>query len=231
MFQHNDSIGFICNIQEHWFSIRKLHGEWCILDSLRDGPVLVEYGWLHDYIKEILETSRGVVFLVIPNNGKFPEPDPFTFSNLQPHQFFFKLSELSHENKSFLYKNGNHKISWPTTGGIRLDQSNTQEDADEYNGSDAIRIAIKLITNERLTKSFSPNHSINKLFEWLETKCDLKEHDFYFLIQTAPYRKFIKYTNGSIELLTNSNSPREVTNETFNKLDFTSNDMLMLRIN
>ncbi|XP_954209.1 uncharacterized protein TA20250 [Theileria annulata] len=223
MFQYNNSIAFICNIQEHWFSIRKLHNEWFILDSLKDGPIIIEYGSLYDYIKEILEKGIGVILLVITNNGKFPEPEPYKYI-LQSNQFFLKLSEITNID-SF---NNNKKFIWPTTGGIRLDQYQSNE---EYIGNDAIRIAIKLFTNERLTNSFSPNNTINKLFEWIEKKCNLKEYDYYFLIQTIPYRKFIKYINGSIELLTNSNEPNDVTNKTFQQLNFNTNDMFLLRIN
>ncbi|UVC49455.1 hypothetical protein MACK_003290 [Theileria orientalis] len=231
MFQNNHSIGFICNIQSHWFSIRYLHHNWYILDSLRQGPVPIEPGPLYDYVKKNLETAAGVILLIVPTGTKLPEPDPFTYPTVQPNQFYVKLSDIEGGNEGGGFGNSGVVQMWPTTGGVRLDQVVDQPlyTDQEYTGPDAVKIAIKLFSS-RITRSFAPSSSINSVFEWLESTQKLKELDFYYLLQTVPYRKFIKYSNGSIEMISSQSGPSEVTGQPLNSLNFGTNDMFMLRL-
>ncbi|UKJ88003.2 hypothetical protein MACJ_000445 [Theileria orientalis] len=243
MFQNNHSIGFICNIQSHWFSIRYLHHHWYILDSLRQGPVPIEPGPLYDYVKKNLETAAGVILLVVPTGTKLPEPDPLAYPAVQPNQFYVKLSDIEGANEGGGFgnsgvvqsgadakKSDSSKV-WPTTGGVRLDQAVDQplHEDQEYTGPDAVKIAVKL-SSSRIMRSFAPSSTINNLFEWVESNQKLDELDFYYLLQTVPYRKFIKYSNGSIETITSQSGPSDVTGRPLSALNFGANDMFMLRI-
>ncbi|AFZ80771.1 hypothetical protein BEWA_001780 [Theileria equi strain WA] len=241
MFE-SDNIGFICNIQAHWFPIRKLaSGQWYILDSLRRGPIPVESGWLYSHLSDILENKDGVVFIVTPTNYnlRLPEPEPNRFKNLQSHQFYLSASQIANDSldedapKSFLYKNGESKSvshDWPTTGGVRLDEHvSIEPKKEETFGNDAIKVAIKVNSSDRIIQGFGENSVMEDIFKWIESKHPLGDYDFYFLVQTAPSRKFIRYSNGSVELIANDQNPVEVTRKSLVDLDFGPQELLILQ--
>lgn len=60
---------FICNMQEHWFCIRKVNGEWYNFDSLYAAPEHLSKFYLSAYL-DSLKTSGWSIFLV---RGNFPK--------------------------------------------------------------------------------------------------------------------------------------------------------------
>ncbi|KAG7671896.1 hypothetical protein Ndes2526B_g07181 [Nannochloris sp. 'desiccata'] len=63
---------FICNLQEHWFTIRKIHGEWWNLNSLFSAPEPLSPFYLAAFLGTLQEQGY-TIFLV---RGPLMEPDP-----------------------------------------------------------------------------------------------------------------------------------------------------------
>ena len=60
---------FICNLQNHWFCIRKVGGEWYNFDSLIAAPEHLSKFYLSAYL-DTLKSSNWSIFLV---RGNFPK--------------------------------------------------------------------------------------------------------------------------------------------------------------
>lgn len=60
---------FICNLNQHWFTIRKLGTQWFNIDSCKSGPTLISDTYLEVYLKQI-ELEGYTVFVVL---GSLPE--------------------------------------------------------------------------------------------------------------------------------------------------------------
>ncbi|KAI6173659.1 Ubiquitinyl hydrolase 1 [Aphelenchoides besseyi] len=60
---------YICNLSEHWFTIRKFHEQWYILNSLKDGPEEITDSYLSLYLRQLI-TEGYHIFLV---TGFLPE--------------------------------------------------------------------------------------------------------------------------------------------------------------
>ncbi|CDR95400.1 hypothetical protein, conserved [Babesia bigemina] len=251
MFQKSENCGFICNANNHWFCIRMLLADqWFILDSLRPGPHEVEYGQLYSYISQLLNTKGGAVFLVYSATPgtKLPVAEPNKFSHLQSHQYYLTSEEIKEmnkendndeENKSFLYRAGVTKqkpVVWPTTGGIRLDQSVPKsvtfvpvKDEEDYKEADSRTVAVKINGTTRITRRFDPQCGVNEVFKWVEKHIESSDAAFYTLLQTVPNRRFVKYTNGSIEMIQQNDIPRDIGNTSLAEAGFESHEMFMLR--
>jgi ataxin-3 len=64
--------GFICNLQEHWFTIRKIRGDWWNLNSLFSAPEPLSPFYLAAFLGTLQEQGYSI-FLV---RGPLMEPDP-----------------------------------------------------------------------------------------------------------------------------------------------------------
>lgn len=60
---------FIFNLDQHWFTIRKIGLQWFNIDSCKSGPVLISDTYLEVYLKQ-LELEGYTIFVV---HGKLPE--------------------------------------------------------------------------------------------------------------------------------------------------------------
>lgn len=60
---------FICNLQNHWFTIRKLGAQWFNLNSLKEDPELISDTYLRLYLAQ-LQAEGYSIFIV---NGSLPE--------------------------------------------------------------------------------------------------------------------------------------------------------------
>ncbi|KAJ9694886.1 hypothetical protein PVL29_010386 [Vitis rotundifolia] len=65
---------FICNLQNHWFCIRKVGGEWYNFDSLIAAPEHLSKFYLSAYL-DTLKSSNWSIFLV---RGNFPKECPIS---------------------------------------------------------------------------------------------------------------------------------------------------------
>ncbi|KAD3067674.1 hypothetical protein R6Q59_018267 [Mikania micrantha] len=65
---------FICHLQDHWFCIRKVNGEWYNFDSLYAAPQNLSKFYLSAYL-DSLKASGWSIFLV---RGNFPKECPMT---------------------------------------------------------------------------------------------------------------------------------------------------------
>lgn len=62
---------FICNLQEHWFSLRRLHGHWWDFNSLNSAP-----RWISDLALGVyLETLRQQGYSIFLIRGELPAPN------------------------------------------------------------------------------------------------------------------------------------------------------------
>ncbi|XP_043702337.1 ataxin-3 homolog [Telopea speciosissima] len=67
---------FICHLQDHWFCIRKVNGEWYNFDSLYVAPQHLSKFYLSAYL-DSLKGSGWSIFLV---RGNFPKECPISLS-------------------------------------------------------------------------------------------------------------------------------------------------------
>lgn len=55
--------GYICNLQEHWFTIRPVHTKWWNFNSLLPAPQMVGQVYLHTYL-ETLRRENWTIYVV-----------------------------------------------------------------------------------------------------------------------------------------------------------------------
>lgn len=65
---------FICHLQDHWFCIRKVNGEWYNFDSLYPAPEHLSKFYLSAY----LDTLKGFGWSIFLVRGNFPKECPIT---------------------------------------------------------------------------------------------------------------------------------------------------------
>ncbi|KAF7142690.1 hypothetical protein RHSIM_Rhsim05G0204700 [Rhododendron simsii] len=68
---------FICHLQDHWFCIRKVNGEWYNFDSLYAAPEHLSKFYLSAY----LDTLKGFGWSIFLVRGNFPKECPITSSD------------------------------------------------------------------------------------------------------------------------------------------------------
>ncbi|GBE61410.1 machado-joseph disease protein [Babesia ovata] len=127
-------------------------------------------------------------------------------------------------------------MAWPTTGGIRLDQSaptNVKvvpvKDDEDYKEADSLTVAVKINGTTRITRRFDPKCGVNEVFKWVEKHLENSEAAFYTLLQTVPNRRFVKYANGSIEIIKQNDPPMDIGNASLAEAGFESHEMFMFR--
>ncbi|PFH33112.1 josephin protein [Besnoitia besnoiti] len=139
--------GFIFNLNEHWFTIRKVEGTWYNLDSLKPSPVAVSPEQLKNLLTSL--TLQGYVSFVARRDvGPLPSPQP---QQVQMHQFYLTRRDMealqaqarakeaedakkaaahaddSDSGRSFLAwapRGKRDEHTWPSEGGYRLDAPN-----------------------------------------------------------------------------------------------------------
>lgn len=67
---------FICHLQDHWFCIRKVNGEWYNFDSLYPAPEHLSKFYLSAY----LDSLKGFGWSIFLVRGNFPKECPITSS-------------------------------------------------------------------------------------------------------------------------------------------------------
>jgi hypothetical protein len=74
-----NAAGYICNLRQHWFTLRPINGEWWDLNSLLPAPAPAQEGFI-----DVLMSQMCIIYVV---RGWLPEqPDPkevFTERNVQ----------------------------------------------------------------------------------------------------------------------------------------------------
>lgn len=70
--------GYICNLQSHWLSLRKLHGHWFNLNSLQSTPQWISSTFLAMFLTQ-LKAEGYSIFVVRPDQNsaanQWPKPD------------------------------------------------------------------------------------------------------------------------------------------------------------
>ena len=77
---------FVCNLDSHWFSLRKVHGEWWDLNSLLDQPRWLSPTYLGAYIGQ-LRMQAYDIFIARSARG-LPLPVPAASSGLDVSRYF-----------------------------------------------------------------------------------------------------------------------------------------------
>jgi Ataxin-3 len=65
-------VAFICHLQDHWFCIRKVNGEWYNLNSLYPAPEHLS----RFYLSAFLDTLKGSGWSIFAVRGNFPKECP-----------------------------------------------------------------------------------------------------------------------------------------------------------
>ena len=73
-----DITAFICNLAEHWFTLRRVYGHWWDFNSLNSAP-----RWISDLALDVtLETLRQQGYSIFMIRGNLPAPNPNASSSL-----------------------------------------------------------------------------------------------------------------------------------------------------
>ena len=67
--------GFICNLQAHWFAVRKIGGTWYNLNSLLKAPEEITDFYLALYFETLVEGGYSI-FVLQAGQGEWPRPQP-----------------------------------------------------------------------------------------------------------------------------------------------------------
>jgi len=62
--------GYVLNLDNHWFAVRKLNGKWYNLDSLKPSPILIS----NEHLENFFEKQKSVGYTVFLVGGKYPQP-------------------------------------------------------------------------------------------------------------------------------------------------------------
>jgi len=87
--------GYICNShsRQHWFTIRRVRGDWWNLDSLKHSPERIG----DIYLAELLRSTKqqGFTVFVVRGDCPLPDPSPSQFKgSAAAHQYFLTLSQI-----------------------------------------------------------------------------------------------------------------------------------------
>ncbi len=112
--------GFVCHNDNHWFAIRKIHGQWFNLNSTnpRSPQIISEF-----YLSVFLDSIQANGYLIFAIDGPFVSYDPSIFLDiLSPNKKFFTLQELQkfHELDK---KSQNYKLNLGGTDEVQLDRA------------------------------------------------------------------------------------------------------------
>ncbi|KAH8740512.1 N-terminal machado-Joseph disease protein like domain [Cryptosporidium ryanae] len=148
IFYPTSSCGYIINSSEHWTSIRCVGGKWFNLDSLKPGPIILDYQVVSKELQQFIFSGKSV-FVVQRNpnesgNNTLPDPDPFLrpINSGDKQRYYLTLSEIDElfrikrdedekEAKFACMSSGDNDFSrnfinqkkehiWPTTKGNTL---------------------------------------------------------------------------------------------------------------
>ncbi|SBS90985.1 ataxin-3, putative (ATX3) [Plasmodium malariae] len=170
---HQD-IGYICNLEQHWFSIRKIHNTWYVLDSLKSAPLYIKDMNLKFYFNDVIKKYH--IFSVQNENPyiSLPKPD-INFVAKNPNQFYIPTNEISEiscmsdgfiledkfnmnkSEKNLIFSNSNktQKFKWPEYGGRKLNDDMSTVNSNYMDDDDDLKIALKL-SMEEYVKNLPP---------------------------------------------------------------------------
>ncbi|KAL6496203.1 hypothetical protein OROGR_029461 [Orobanche gracilis] len=144
---------FICHLQDHWFCIRKVNGEWYNFDSLYAAPEHLSKFYLSAY----LDSLKGFGWSIFLVRGDYPKDCPITSSD-DPNGYG---QWLLPEDAERIIKSCN---SASRMGGGRLQPSNpgalflNDEDDEDFKAA----IAASLVDSSSPTVASQPGNSGNE---------------------------------------------------------------------
>uniref|UniRef100_A0A0A9FMK8 ubiquitinyl hydrolase 1 n=1 Tax=Arundo donax TaxID=35708 RepID=A0A0A9FMK8_ARUDO len=74
LFDPEQEVAFICHLQDHWFCIRKVNGEWYNFNSLYPAPEHLS----KFYLSAFIDTLKGSGWSIFAVRGNFPNECPMT---------------------------------------------------------------------------------------------------------------------------------------------------------
>eukprot|EP00922_Rhytidocystis_sp_ex-Travisia-forbesii_P004954 GHVS01007244.1.p1 GENE.GHVS01007244.1~~GHVS01007244.1.p1 ORF type:complete len:443 (+),score=91.72 GHVS01007244.1:148-1329(+) len=138
--------GYICNLSEHWFAIRRVNDTWYNLDSLKPHPLVMSEFGLSASLSSI--ANHGYSIHIVNSASPLPLPNRYAQRDLRPNQMYLSSSDIKElgnkhrlaeeedqrqarevaeestdQNKSAISGAVGSKTtarSWPTSGGMRL---------------------------------------------------------------------------------------------------------------
>lgn len=89
--------GFICNLHDHWYTVRKVGAKWYNLNSLRQGaPTEISEFHLASFLLSVSETGWTIFVIRGP-----PLPEPIRRPMMTSHQFYLDASQIAAKHKEF----------------------------------------------------------------------------------------------------------------------------------
>lgn len=172
---HHQDIGYICNLEKHWFSIRKIYNNWYVLDSLKSNPLYIKDMKLKFYFNDIMKKYH--IFSVQNENPyiSLPKPD-ISFTPSNPNQLYVptnQINEITEVSGYFLDENrstgdtthryllnskdqNEQRFKWPDQGGRKLNEaSNTNNQTNEEVDSE-LEMALQLSLHEYIENLKEP---------------------------------------------------------------------------
>eukprot|EP01023_Acetabularia_acetabulum_P044670 TRINITY_DN4498_c0_g1_i1.p1 TRINITY_DN4498_c0_g1~~TRINITY_DN4498_c0_g1_i1.p1 ORF type:complete len:413 (+),score=62.54 TRINITY_DN4498_c0_g1_i1:213-1451(+) len=65
---------FVCNLAEHWFTLRKIDSKWWNFDSVKRAPEPLSQFYLSVFLATIQDEGYTVFVVVVPPGGQLPRP-------------------------------------------------------------------------------------------------------------------------------------------------------------
>ncbi|XP_028409918.1 ataxin-3-like isoform X3 [Dendronephthya gigantea] len=140
-----DEKAFICNLQQHWFTIRKLGKQWFNLDSCASGPELISETYLSLFLTQV--QNEGYSIFVV--RGVFPDCESDQMLSVIPVDPT-KVKSTSTRGK---LKNKAKNDAAKTTETKKVDVDEVRKKREEFFST--------RFTNDQQTSSAETNETIN----------------------------------------------------------------------
>lgn len=89
--------GFICNLHDHWYTVRKVGGKWYNMNSLRQGaPTEISEFHLASFLLSVSETGWTIFVIRGP-----PLPEPMRRPLMTSHQFYLDATQIVAKHKEY----------------------------------------------------------------------------------------------------------------------------------
>ena len=178
--------GFVCNRHEHWFSIRKISGQWFDLNSLNPepGPKYISDFYLDAFLMSVI--SEGYSIFVV--RGAFPKYT-LMFEDLEPHQFLVPKEVVLQTRQN---RQEQHPDEYNQAIQESLSHFNQQEDEElaraieesmnsftppvvvnePTEAEGGFQIRARLPDGKTISRFFLPSHTIRQVFDWAKSSAN-----------------------------------------------------------
>lgn len=128
---------FICNFNQHWFTIRKFANQWMNLDSVKSKPEPLSDNYLRLYLAQLKNDGYSIYVI----KGTLPGclADEYLSKNPLP-EFYRVQQSLKHSNKTYKVDNFDDDNDDPT---YQEAIENSLRDTEDYDLELALRMSLE----------------------------------------------------------------------------------------